>query len=123
MTLPSGITANDVTPGPSVFGRVLGWLTAGYPEGIPPQDRFAVVALLKRRLTDEQVHEIVAELTLAERPSGPDGVITDVEIEQLTERVLSEQPSPSDLARVSARLAAAGWPLEGEHLPDEADPS
>lgn len=96
----------------SAFARVLGWLTAGYPEGIPPTDRFAVVALLKRRLSDEQVREIVEALTNAEQLNG-NGVITDAEIEELTHRVMSEKPSPDDLARVSARLAAAGWPLEG----------
>ena len=96
----------------SVFSRVLGWLTAGYPHGIPPTDRFAVVALLRRRLSDEQIHAIVEELT-SSSPAANGDVITDVEIEQLTRRVISEEPSPEDLSRVSARLAAAGWPLEG----------
>lgn len=97
----------------SVLNRVLNWLTAGYPQGIPPTDRFAVVALLKRRLTDEEVHQIVLGLTSQEALAASDGVVTDSEIEQLTRRVMSEQPSPEDLTRVSARLAAAGWPLEG----------
>jgi Protein of unknown function (DUF3349) len=96
----------------TVFGRVLGWLTAGYPDGIPAPDRFAVVALLKRRLTDEQIHQIIEILTAAEARSS-EAVVTDAEIADLTGRVLSEKPSADDLARVSARLAAAGWPLEG----------
>ena len=100
----------DSTRADSLFARMLGWLTAGYPDGIPATDRFAVVALLRRRLTDDQIHEIVEMLTGADLP---DGYISDAEIEDLTRRVMSEQPSPDDLARVSARLAAAGWPLEG----------
>lgn len=117
MTIPSGITTHE--PGPGVFSRALGWLTAGYPEGIPPQDRFAVVALLKRRLSDDQVKEIVAALTRGGGPEDADRVITDAEIVTLTHRVLSEHPSEADLARVSAKLAAAGWPLEGETVPEE----
>jgi Protein of unknown function (DUF3349) len=97
----------------SVLSRVLGWLTAGYPDGIPSTDRFAVVALLKRRLTDDQIHRIVDALTAEGAAVRTEGYISDAEIEELTRRVLSEQPGPSDLARVSARLAAAGWPLEG----------
>lgn len=42
-----------------------------------------------------------------------EGYVRDAEIEELTRRVMSEQPSAGELARVSARLAAAGWPLEG----------
>lgn len=101
---------SNATRTDSLFARVLGWLTAGYPDGIPATDRFAVVALLKRRLTDDQIHEIVDSLT---ETSRRDGYISDAEIEDLTRRVMSEQPSPDELARVSARLAAAGWPLEG----------
>ncbi len=97
----------------SLFARVLGWLTTGYPQGIPATDRFAVVALLKRRLTDEEIHQIVETLTSDEGVARPDGYISDAEIEELTHRVMAEPPSPGDLARVSARLAAAGWPLEG----------
>lgn len=97
----------------SLLGRMVGWLTVGYPDGIPATDRFAVVALLKRRLTDRQIHEIVEALTSESAAVRTDGYVSDAEIEELTRRVMSEQPSGADLARVSARLAAAGWPLEG----------
>ena len=104
-------TTEPTTP-PNVVLRVLRWLEAGYPDGIPPQDRFPLIALLRRRLTDEQVHEIVADLTApgAVETRGGDP-ITAEEIEQLVTRQLSESPSPQDVARVSARLAAGGWPL------------
>lgn len=100
--------------GTTVVGRVLGWLTAGYPDGIPPTDRFAVVALLKRRLTDDQVREIVAELTAQESSAMANGVIGQDEIEELIRRVLDEQPTASDIQRVSAHLTAGGWPLADE---------
>lgn len=96
-----------------LLSRALGWLTVGYPEGIPPTDRFAVVALLKRQLTDDQIHQIVDALTAGSASVRTEGYISDAEIEELTRRVMSEEPNADDLARVTARLAAAGWPLEG----------
>ena len=92
--------------------RVLHWLEAGYPEGIPRQDRFPLIALLRGRLTDEQTREIVHDLTApgALETRGDDPITQD-EIEGLIQRQLRESPSPADVSRVSARLAAAGWPL------------
>lgn len=104
----------------SVALRVLNWLEAGYPEGIPRQDRFPLIALLRRRLTEDQTREIVADLTapgaLETRGDDP---ITSNEIEELIARQLRESPSSDDVSRVSARLAAAGWPLaDASDAPD-----
>ena len=100
------------TGSPNVAVRVLNWLEAGYPEGIPRQDRFPLVALLRQRMSDDQVREIAADLTSpsALRTRGDDD-ITQEEIEELIHRQLAESPSAEDVSRVSARLAAAGWPL------------
>lgn len=97
---------------PNVVARVLRWLEAGYPDGIPRQDRFPLVALLRRRLTDEQTHQIVRDLVApgAVETRGDDPITQD-EIEDLIQRQLRESPSAEDVSRVSARLAAAGWPL------------
>ena len=38
-----------------VLDNVLGWLHEGYPEGVPPKDYFALLALLKRSLTEDEV--------------------------------------------------------------------
>ena len=35
--------------------RILDWLTAGYPKGVPPTERYALIALLKRTLTDDEL--------------------------------------------------------------------
>jgi Protein of unknown function (DUF3349) len=40
---------------PSVLESVLSWLHRGYPEGVPPNDYFALLALLKRTLSEEEV--------------------------------------------------------------------
>lgn len=101
----------------SVISRVIGWLNAGYPDGIPPTDRFPVIAVLKRRLTDEEVLEICAQLTgdesRDELRTSTAGRISRTEVQDLIRRVLLEEPSEADLRRVSSRLAAGGWPLAG----------
>ena len=106
------MTTTESTDSPNVALRVLKWLEAGYPDGIPRQDRFPLVALLRRRLTDEQTKEIVGDLTApgALETRGDDPITQD-EIEELISRQLRETPSADDVSRVSARLAAAGWPL------------
>lgn len=103
---------NQVADQPNVALRVLRWLEAGYPDGIPRQDRFPLVALLRRRLTDDQTRTIVHDLTGpgALETRGDDPITAD-EIEALITRQLAESPSADDVSRVSARLAAAGWPL------------
>lgn len=97
----------------SILGRILDWLTTGYPEGIPPADRFPVIAVLKRRLSDDDVRRIVAQLTAPDSPALSDGVISQDEVEELISRVVREKPSHDEIRRVSARLAAGGWPLAG----------
>jgi hypothetical protein len=106
------VTATDQTSDRSVAIRVLHWLEAGYPDGIPRQDRFPLIALLRGRLDDEQIRAIVADLTApgAIETRGDDPITAD-QIEALIARQLRESPSPEDVSRVSARLAAGGWPL------------
>lgn len=41
---------------------IVAWLRAGYPEGIPPTDSFAVLALLCRRLSHDEVKAVANEL-------------------------------------------------------------
>jgi hypothetical protein len=111
----------DETTGASVITRVIGWLSTGYPEGIPATDRFAVVAVLKRRLSDDQVREIARQLTDTDSPASANGKIEQDEIEELIRRELQEAPSDNDIRRVSAHLAAGGWPLAGELDVDPRD--
>ncbi|WP_153347641.1 DUF3349 domain-containing protein [Nocardia aurantia] len=93
---------------PSVLGKVLSWLRAGYPQGIPRTDYVALLAVLHRRLTDYEVHMIVEELV---HERGDDEEIARHEIEEAIARVAKEQPGEDDIARVASRLAAGGWPL------------
>ena len=84
---------------------IVDWLRAGYPEGIPPTDYFPVLALLTRRLSNDEVKAVAHELT---QQGDFDNVDIGVLITQLTDRL----PSPADVERVRTRLAAKGWPLD-----------
>ncbi|MDI9931677.1 DUF3349 domain-containing protein [Rhodococcus sp. IEGM 1354] len=91
---------------------VLEWLRAGYPEGVPPKDRFPLVALLRRAaLTDAQVQEIVLELVSPANGALDDGAISTAEIATYIRDQIDAEPTAEDISRVSARLAAGGWPL------------
>ncbi len=84
---------------------VIDWLRAGYPEGIPPTDYFPVLALLTRRLSNDDVKVVAREVM------QNDG-IDDVDIGVLITQITDQLPSPADIERVRARLATKGWPLD-----------
>jgi len=87
------------------LARIVAWITEGYPEGVPGPDRVPLFALLKRRLTDDEVKVIAAEL-LARKE------IDDADIGVLITGVTDQMPSPDDIERVRSRLAEKGWPLD-----------
>jgi hypothetical protein len=89
--------------------RTVDWLRAGYPTGVPRQDYVALLGLLRRKLTDTEVHKIARDL--AEQSQLAADPITTEDIEDMISDSLLQQASPEDVARVSARLAAGGWPL------------
>lgn len=94
------------------LAKIVAWITAGYPEGVPGPDRVPLFALLKRRLSDDEVKTVAKELKdLGEFDSADIGVM----ITQITD----ELPTPEDAERVRARLAAKGWPLDDPRDPEE----
>ena len=96
-----------MTENHSVMDNVLAWLHEGYPEGVPPKDYFALLALLKRSLSEEQV--IKAAQTVLK---GTDSdTVTDDEIREAIEQVTAKEPNPEEIHQVAARLASVGWPL------------
>jgi hypothetical protein len=94
------------------LSSIIAWLRAGYPEGIPPTDTFAVLALLTRRLSNDEVKLVAHELIQR-------GEFDDVDIGVLISKLTDELPSDEDIERVRTRLAAKGWPLDDER-DDEA---
>ena len=87
------------------LSSIVAWLRAGYPDGIPPTDYFPVLALLSRRLSNDEVREVARDLV---HRDGFDDVDIGVLITQMTDQL----PSPEDVERVRGRLAAKGWPLD-----------
>lgn len=102
---------------PTFIHRMLGWMRAGYPDGVPNGDYVALLGILHRRLTDAEVAEIAGELAEAADKNQP---VTEQDIrDMITDRVF-ERASKKDVARVSAHLAAGGWPLsDGDDAPDD----
>jgi hypothetical protein len=100
----------------SMFASILRWLRAGYPEGVPGPDRVPLLALLRATpLTEDQVKEVVRNLTDAGAGASADGEITRDEIAEFISDVTQHDAGPENVARVAAKLAAAGWPLAGMH--------
>ncbi|GAB2542341.1 DUF3349 domain-containing protein [Nocardia heshunensis] len=108
MSTPEPNPAPNPPPRTNVLQKVLAWLRAGYPQGIPQSDYVALLAVLHRRLTDYEVHLVVEEL-IRDRVATSD--IERADIEAAIARVAKEQPGEDDIARVASRLAAGGWPL------------
>jgi hypothetical protein len=90
---------------PPFLSSIIGWLRAGYPEGVPDVDYIPLFALLGSQLTDKEVHEIGEELA---SESDPDSAQA---IRDAIKSVTHQQANDADVARVRSRLAAGGWPL------------
>ena len=86
---------------------VLDWLREGYPAGVPPKDYIPLLALLRRRLTEDEVRELAEEIA----EQSPNGTTADigVSITKLTDAL----PSDEEIARVEAHLTQHhGWPTD-----------
>lgn len=91
----------------TVLQSIVDYLRAGYPEGVPERDYVPLFALLRRRLSDEELIAVADELVRAGSvPSRGD-------IEDTIRRLTTVVPAESDVARVRSHLAAGGWPLTG----------
>lgn len=98
----------------SLLASVLNWLRAGYPEGVPGPDRVPLLSLLRSTpLTEDQIKEVVRNITADGSTALTDGEISHDEIEAFIAEVSHHDAGPESIARVSANLAAAGWPLAG----------
>ncbi|HKV19425.1 MAG TPA: DUF3349 domain-containing protein [Mycobacterium sp.] len=96
------------------LAKIVAWITAGYPEGVPGPDRVPLFALLKPRLTDDEVKAVARELR-------DRGEFDHVDIGVLITEFTDELPAPADVERVRARLAAKGWPLDDPRDPEDTE--
>ena len=86
----------------SCVSGVVAFLRAGYPNSAPGTGYVPLLALLPRRVSDDEVTTITREL-LAPQHRPVDRIDVGVEIT----RVTAELPSPGDIERVQRRLFAA----------------
>ncbi len=96
-----------MTENQSVLDNVLGWLHKGYPEGVPQKDYFALLALLKRSLTEEEVVKAAQSILR----SADSDTVTEAEIRAAVQEVIDKEPNPEEIHQVASRLASVGWPL------------
>lgn len=97
----------------SLVAKVLNWLRAGYPEGIPQHDFPSVLLVLRRNLTDDEVSAIADDLALHSISNGSEPV-TSADIHAMIKDHVFQTATPDDLLRVSAALARGGWPLASD---------
>ncbi len=97
---------------PPLLSSIIGWLRAGYPEGLPQQDYLPLVALLGSQLTSDDVTAIADELADSGDPATAESIRAAIA------RTANVTPDDNDIARVRARLAAGGWPLAAPHYLD-----
>ena len=98
----------------SLLSSILDWLRAGYPEGVPGPDRVPLLALLRATpLTEDQIKEVVRNITADGSTALADGEIGKDEIAAFIKDVSHHDAGPENVQRIAAKLAAAGWPLAG----------
>lgn len=96
------------------IAKIVAWVTAGYPEGVPGPDRVPLMALLTRRLTNDEVKLVARNLI-------DSGEFDHIDIGVLITQITDELPREEDIERVRARLAKKGWPLDDvRDLPEDA---
>ncbi len=98
----------DEEPSEGTFlSRVIGWLRAGYPEGVPTLDYVPLLALLQRRLTRAEVKQVAKALRRSKvAPATP------ADVSAAIEEYIHQKPADADLERVRAKLEKKGWPLD-----------
>jgi Protein of unknown function (DUF3349) len=91
---------------PPFLAKIVGWLRAGYPEGVPEHDYLPLFALLGSQLTDAEVALIADDLANETKPESAEAISRAI-----VAATSHQHPGDADVARVRARLAAGGWPL------------
>lgn len=93
--------------------KIVAWITAGYPEGVPGPDRVPLMSLLNRRLSNDEVKAVAQGLM-------DRGEFDHIDIGVFITQMTDELPSEDDVERVRERLAAKGWPLDDPRDDDVA---
>ena len=92
----------------ALVSSITAFLRAGYPSGAPAVGYVPLLALLPRRVSDDEVAAITGKLRAPARRR-----VDDIDIGVEITRVTHEMPSLNDIERVRRRLGAVGRP--GNH--------
>jgi hypothetical protein len=90
---------------PPLLASIVEWLRAGYPEGVPEQDYVPLLALLTRRLSEDEVDQVADALV-----EDGDLPISKIDIGVLITKVTNDMPLERDIDRVRQHLESGGWP-------------
>lgn len=102
----------------SYLERAVAWLKAGYPQGIPSQDYIPLLAVLQRRMSEEEIEELGEQLTAK-------GLVPadHVDVGSRYVKMVNELPSTEELARVTRKLEQAGWQIDDPAWRQQQNPS
>lgn len=89
-----------------LVAMIVAFVRRGYPRGVPQTDYIPLLALLRRRLTDDEVTAVVTQLVARDELN-----VEIADIGAAITRITDELPSPADLDRVGRRLDEIGWPI------------
>lgn len=98
---------------------IIDWLRAGFPEGVPARDSFALLPFLKQSLSDEQLQQVVNR-AIDFWGTSPEQIDTE-RLRDVVRAVFGEEPTDDDMKRVGDRLLAVGGPRLVEVPSDGAD--
>lgn len=90
-------------PIPPMLQAVIDFVRKGYPQGVPEHDYLPLFALLRRRLSEQEVVEIAEALAADGAAQNPAAISEAIAL------LINQCPSERDIERVRARLDAVGW--------------
>ena len=97
------------------MSSIVAFRRTGYPKGLPATGYVPILALLRRRVSDDEILTITTKLIVPGRRSI-DTADAGVEVTRITD----EMPSQDDVERVRHRLNAIGRPGDSADNPPMA---
>jgi hypothetical protein len=94
----------------TLLESIVAWVRKGYPDGVPRQDYIPLLALLKRRMTHDELAEVAHEIA----GTGDDDAAS---IAAAIEALTHEEPSAADIERVREHIAQGGWDPVSDVVP------
>lgn len=104
-----------------LVARIIAWLRAGYPQGVPDHDYVPLLAILRRQLSEDEVEHVSDELINEAAP--PPEPISKIDAGVKISAVTQELPHEADIARVQQYLEEHGFPFDDSPLNPPSPPS